>query len=500
MTKGHFRVFTIAVFLLTAGIIGALVFLPERFLAPREKESQQTRVVIPQAMGGGDPGETGETGQGRDTKEDQSLRIDLNEGESALAVLTRDFDGDSFEDQIIAYRRHQEIDSPVFITYADYDSFKGAYVRRWNAATVATKPGTLILYSEDLIGDGGICVLISGMNGAGEQTLTVFRKNEDSGEEPFSKIAEFLIEGSISVEGRSGNSGESLSIATYVRDYESSNMLDQVEITYTYNRINGLYEQARVVKIPGNQIEQRRLGELLSGDSRQFEDFINGLWHQGSGPEDKYIYFNSAAREVIFYDGNLEEIFSWQDSSPTRYGLHIASRNIALTKLRRTISIELASLENIRIRVFQDVYLRTGPNTIWDGSYQKVQTAEPERPERKTNPYLEGTYEGSAGRIHFYRDGTYELSPLAGSSKSNRQGKYVFFSAGEDELLELRSEESSGPESQDRPFSETNRVIFRVNREGENYYFPDTLTLTRIRIGTRGIQDLHEGEVLLTRT
>ncbi|MDR0599909.1 MAG: pallilysin-related adhesin [Treponema sp.] len=498
MTKKYVRFFTIAVFLLTAGFIGVLVFLPVDSLAARNQEDRQTRVVIPQATGGGEPAADF---QDQDSGETQIPRISLNEDESALAALVRDFNGDNFEDQIIAYRRHQEIDSPVFITYAGYDPAAKRYVREWSAPAAVTRAGTLNLYGEDLIGDGGICVLISGMNGAGEQTLTVFRKNSGDEAEPFGKIAEFLVEGYIVVEDREPSAARrSLSIATYARDYESSNMLDQIEKTYTYNQINGLYEQSRVVKIPGSQIEQRRLSELLNGAPGQFEDFIDGLWRQGDGPGEKYVYFNRAARELIFYNNHSEEIFTWQDSSPTRYGLHINSRNISLTKLRRTVNVELSSLESVRLRVFQDEYLRTGPSTSWDGSYQRVRNAGGEKSPGKVNPYLDGGYSGPDGTIHFYRDGSYALTPASGPAGLNQRGKYVFFTMGEQELLELRPGGENG-DSPDRknPSSEPERALFTVNREGENYYSPDALSLTRIRISTRGVQDLHEAVIALTR-
>jgi hypothetical protein len=493
MTRGHFKVFTIIIFLLTAGGIVALVFLPNDFFSSADKEVQQTRVVIPQTVGAG--GESSSLLPNQNGEETNTIRISLDEGESAIAVLTRDFDGDSFEEQVIAYRRLQEIEAPIYITYAEFDESRGSYRREWSAPTAATRPGTLILYSEDLISDGGVCILVSGMNGAGEQTLTVFRKNNTL-TEPFGKIAEFLIEGSITVEepDRGGFRGESLSIATYGRDYESDNMMDQIEVTYTYNRVNGLYEQSRMVKIPGTQIEQRRLRELLSGSNGRFEGFINGLWYQGEGNQKKYVYFNTSGRELIFYNNNSEEIFSWQDSTPTRYGIHINSRNVSLTKLRRTINVELASLESIRLRVYQDVYLRSGPNTIWDGSYQRVQNTEAVREITKTNPYLEGSYDGPDGKISFYRDGSYELNPLTGPSELSRRGQYVFFAVGEEQLLELRPE---AVERGKEVIQELSRETFKVTRgEGEE---AGSLTLIRIRISTKGIQDLHESPIRLTR-
>ncbi|MCL1927460.1 MAG: pallilysin-related adhesin [Treponema sp.] len=483
MTKGRFRIFTIIVFLLTAGIIGTLVFMPGDFFSSSNQEIQRTRVIIPQSMGAG--GEALRASRETINDETQPLRIVFEENEAVVAVLTRDFSSHYYEEQVIAYRKLQDIDSPIYITYAGFDEQEKQYSRRWSASTAATKPGTLILYSEDLIGDGGICVLVSGMNGAGEQTLTVFRKI-DSRVEPFSKIAEFLIEGSIAVEEpESGRRGRSLSIATYGRDYSSSNIMDQIEITYTFNQINGLYEQSRIVKIPGTQIEQRMVRELLNGEPGQFKNFIDGLWYQGDGAGRKYVCFNTASQELIFYDNNSQEVFIWLNSTPTRYGLHINSQNVSLTKLRRTINVELTSLDSIRLRVYQDAYLRSGPNTVWDGSYQRVQAAETIRESRKALSCLEGRFTGQDGTITFYKDGSFRMDPLSGPSELGRQGHYVFFAVGSDKLLELRTESGT------KETRETTGETYKISQA------EDALTLTRVQIGTRGIQDLHEAPIVL---
>ena len=487
MTRGHFRIFTLIVFLLTATVIGALVFLPGDFFSSKNREIQKTKVVIPQVLGTKDENIRLLYGD-----EAQALKITLEEDEIPIAVLTKNFYANLFEEQVIAYRILQDIDSPIYITYTQYNIEKDSYFRQWNASTAATKPGTLILYSEDLIGDGGICVLVSGMNSAGEQTLTAFRK-VDSPDEPFVKIAEFLIEGSIAVEepeyGRRSQ-GRSLAISTYGRDYSSSNIMDQIEVRYTFNQVSGLYEQSRVTKIPGTQIEQMRVGELLNGDPARFESFINGLWLQGEGKARKYVYFNTGTRELIFYDNNSQEIFVWQNSTATRFGIHINSWNVSLTKLRRTINVELVSLESIRLRVYQDAYLRSGPSVVWDGSYTRPPAAEPVRENQKTSPYIEGSFTGEDGIITFKSNGTYNLDPLEGPSELSRRGHYVFFTMGEDKILELRTETVNGGNGI-KEHRELSRETFKITQKEH------TMTLTKVRVGTRGIHDLYEAPIVL---
>jgi hypothetical protein len=492
MKKNRMRIVTTTVFLLTAAGIGALIWLPHDFFSgPAGQTINQTRVVIPQSIdSGGNPSGLVEN---QNVEESSAARVPFSENEAVISIITRDFDHDSLEEQIIAYRNIQERDAPIYITYADVDE-NGVYSRIWTAPAAANRVSSLILYSEDLIGDGGICVLVSGMNGSGEQTLTVFRKNNDvylrlaSPEETFSKIAEFIIEGSIAVQElqRSRDyqqEGQPLTIFTYGRDYESVNMLDQIETTYIYNPLSGLYEQARMVKVPGSQIEQRRVSELLNAPGK-FEEFIGGLWRlTREDGRKQYVYFNPSKGEMILYANNTEEVFTWQESNPTRYGLHIIGRNSSLSKLRCTVNIELESLDSIRLRVFQDAYLRTGPAVMWDGSYQKMQTLAEGAGEKHPAPYLEGAFKTGEGGIALSRDGSYELYETG--EKIIHNGKYVFFTVGGNEVLELRPQSAA----QDGFRRETLKVDRTEN---------DGIALTRIRIGTRGIQEL-EPPVLFNR-
>jgi len=228
MNRHNFKILTILVFTLTALGIGTLIFLPHLFFSG-ESEINQTRVVIPQNVGsGGNPSGLQEN---QNLEEGSAARVTFDEGVAVISIIARDFDQDSEEEQIIAYRNVQEIDTPIYLTYADETAPGSGYQRVWTAPTAATRASTLILYSEDLIGDGGICVLASGMNGAGEQTLTVFRKvltganaAEAETAEPFTKIAEFIIEGSIAVQEVRGTAdyqaaAQSLTIFTFGRDF-----------------------------------------------------------------------------------------------------------------------------------------------------------------------------------------------------------------------------------------------------------------------------------------
>jgi hypothetical protein len=266
-----------------------------------------------------------------------------------------------------------------------------------------------------------------------------------------------------------------------------------VELIYAYNAAKGFYEQIRLTRIPGSQFEQRRVREILNGGKEGFEQFITGLWYyvspQGTLDNLQYIYFDPPSREIIFYGEEIQQVFTWQNSSATRNGLYVSSQNISVTTLRRFLNIELVSLDSIQVKVFEDVRLNIKATTPWDGSYRKAtatgSAAEAAGAgtgtENTVLPYIDAVYDSSIGRLVFSADGNFELYS---SGDIQKRGRYVFFKLDNQELLELR------------PRTDRTHETYRVDRSGIDNSVG--ITLTRIRLGTRGVQDLHEAAISLT--
>jgi hypothetical protein len=508
MAKKTFTIITIVVFVFTALGIGGLIIFPVPWNGKKNTVPGEARIIIPRALRSTMGAEDDQL-ERLAREEGMTVKTALQEGEVLVAVLNENFDDDPQEEQFVVYRNLLEIESPVYLSYIDFDEASGSYKKIWSAPVAATRQGTITLYRQDLIGDRSVCVLLAGMNGLGEQTLTIFRKLLSSppgtGEnQPLNKIAEIRIDGSITVKEierpqayqMGMTRGQSFTIAAYGRDYDSANIMDQVEITYAFNEVNGLYEQKSVNRIPGTQIEQRRVRELL-GNAGAFEEFITGLWYyvspEGTLDNRQFIYFDPGSRELIFYGDETQQVFAWQSSSATRYGLYISSQNISVTTLRRTIDIELESLDSVRVRVFEDVRLKIKVDAPWNGSYRKASPLNARSSEtagQKTLSHINAVYDSAIGRIRFNPDGTYEVA----GGEMFKDGKYAFFNLDDKELLELRSGSAPG-----------SREIYLVEDPAPPEKTPaeintprQTLTLLRVRLGARGIQRLHEGSVSLT--
>jgi hypothetical protein len=491
---------TAIIFLLCAAGIAVLIFLPSSENKPQER--RQTRLIVP------NPADDPQSGplfiEEMSFEGSYSLKAPLDSGELALSALNIDFDNDSIEEQIVALRTHSGAENQVAITLFNFDERGKQYRRLWTAPVAALTPGTVALYTQDLIGDRSHCIIVTGMDAQGDHTMTVFRKSPQSGKNtPFAAIADIRIGGSITVQEterplayQQGIArGQPFAITASGHDSASEHMLDRIEVTYTYNNARGIYERGAVTRVPGSRVEERRLREILTGEPKVFENFIHDLWYhvtpEGTIDRSQYLYFDPEKREIIFFGDGTQQVFSWNYSNSTRYGLFISSQNISVTTLRRFLNIELESLDSISMRVNEDIRLKIYLSASWDGSYRRAAAAARAAPvDKAAHRYTDASYDSSMGRLRFYANGAYELS----SSGTVSKGRYAFFRAGGYDLLELRPERNGVGAS--AAYTGENRLVYHctgMESAGGN------MSLARVRLGTSGIQELHEAPVILTK-
>jgi hypothetical protein len=466
-------------------------------------ERYRTRVIVPSlendSFGGNDAW--------AEYADEYVLKAPLDNEEQIISMLNFDFYNDSIEEQLVAFRGRHVDSGQVSLAYFSYDEKTGAYRRSWNIPTAASMPGTVSLYTRDLLGDRRDCVILTGMDAEGKHTLTAFHKVErEDYNNPFVKIAEIQVDGLINIQEterpaayRQGIArGQPFTIIAYGRDAESENMLDRIEIEYVYNPARSFYEQGRITRIPGSQIEQRRVREILSGQPKVFEEFINDLWYHvgpmGTIDISQYLYFDPANREIIFFGEETQQIFSWQSSNATRYGIYVTSQNIAVTTLRRFLDIELESLDSIRMKVFEDVRLKIGISASWDGTYRRAGRVYANDPPPR--PYTDASYDSSMGRLRFYPNGDYELN----SSDKSVKGRYAFFRVNDMDMLEIRPDRGANPyPAQNNEERMIYRIALSANAAGRDSQTAENFSLIRVRLSPSGIQELHEGQIFLTK-
>ncbi|MDR2659676.1 MAG: pallilysin-related adhesin [Spirochaetaceae bacterium] len=528
--KNEFKYITIFAFLAAAALISALLILPQNFFNNKKKEFRQTRYIKP-VLQDNNFDVLNNDAEIAAIKESERVKINLEDGELVIAALSEDFDKDGSEEQVIAYRNLLEENNPVYITYIDYAEDTKQYRRLWSAATAVTRPGTASLFTQDLIGDRSVCVILSGMNANGEHTMTIFKVNPgQDGKTSLNKIADIKIDGTISIIEKERTqayqlgltNGASFDIKGRSRNVLSSNEFDQIEVTYSYNPGLERYTQSNVARISGAQIEAARFRSLLNGGKAEFEQFIQGLWYlvapDMSINNSQYIYFDTAGHEIIFYDKNTQQVYTWISSTSTRYGLYISSQNISVATLRRVMDIELESIDVIRVKVFEDVRMKIGLNAPWDGSYRKAVSIKKTDmvEESSVKAYIDAEYNSSRGNLIFSQNGEYQINVLGLTQK----GRYAFFKLKGQVYLELMQENADlrllGGRSLD---GGSGREIYRVEYEdapsaassaissvgggaadaasvGTDGLPIPSFSLQRVRLSVRGEQDFHEDPVI----
>ncbi|MDR2795911.1 MAG: pallilysin-related adhesin, partial [Spirochaetaceae bacterium] len=441
--------------------------------------------------------------------ESERIKVSLDDGEIAVALLSEDFDKDGSEEQVIAYRNLLKENNPIYLTYIDYQEDKKLYKRVWSGPSAVVRPGTVSLFTQDLTGDRSACIILTGMNGKGEHTMAVFRvtKNDQDDGALIGKIADIKIDGTISIIETERTQayqmgltrGASFEIKGRGRDTSSSNEFDQIEITYSYNPDLGRYVQKKVDRIPGARAEGAQFSRLLSGSAAEFEQFISGLWYRVapdmSVNNSQYIYFDTGGREIIFYDKSTQQVYKWLSSTSTRYGLYISSQNISVITLRRVMDIELESIDSIRVKVFEDVRMKIALSAPWDGSYRKSPASikSGEAAALPIKPYIDGTYNGPFGGITFSSNGEYVFN-VSGKTQS---GRYTFFTLDRQEYLELLPEGGQTLPAGVKMSADGKKVreVYRVVRPVQAETDGESFSLQRVRLGAGGIQEFHEDPI-----
>lgn len=306
----------------------------------------------------------------------------LDADESFVQAISVDINKDGTQDQICALKKTSEPN--IYLVPALQNPVTGEYMRLQALRTGITQTRTLLFYCMDIIGDRSNALVCSGMTADNIQLLAVYIPIQESdGKTGFTAVADLRSDGPITIQdvtrpdayslGLTG--GESFPIVTYNSDPDSPDTLNQIERVYRWDRNLKRYELASESRITGKKIETRMIQQLQDGNVGSFEDYLSGLWYVTSSTAQegsKYIYFDTDAKEIIFHNGSTEEVFTRESGSARRYGAYLTTRNRSIESIRRMIDIELTGIDEIRVNVQEDVRLKIGVASDWDGVYRKM--------------------------------------------------------------------------------------------------------------------------------
>ena len=367
---------TVAVFVVIALAILGIYLGQKLFYHPEETKNSST-LVIPQVKSATDS-------VSLDSSvfvEEETLisLVPLESGETLLSIVSMDFDGDGYDDQINSIKT---VNSPyISLLLGLYNPRKSTYERMSVIATEITQARTFTYTGMDLTGNHKISLIYQGFAQNGDSVLQAFFINRSGESFSLQKIADFRSDGTIFVQQidrydayeKSHTKGESFPIWVYSSDSSRPNSVDQLQTRYDWNDGQNQYVQSSQVRVPGSRIAANELSKILDGSVQTFTKFLNGLWYKtiNQGDEKLYLFFDDENQEVIFFNQSSEEVFNWIHSNIRKNGIYLSLVNQDLNNLQRTININLVSTDQIYVRNQDDLRMRITETNQWDGDYKK---------------------------------------------------------------------------------------------------------------------------------
>lgn len=409
--------------LLLIGLLAALLFLVSCGTDSQKPQPvEKAKIVVP--IGGNSESGNAPSPVGADvTQEILTPKVPIPKEDNLLQVINVNLDLDQSEEQILVLKNKDKADSPIRIAVADFDNVRNEYVMSWKHATGATNIRTFTVTTEDIIGDHNLEIICAGMNSNGEQTLDIFRKaHPPTGVNLYySEIFSIAVRGTIEIERHERSkayklgqkNGTSYSIVTYSKDPKGEHIGDLLKRTYNWKYQTNIYVETDRQKIPGKQIDDRRLNALYSKGAAAFERFLSGPWFKASNgssggavdptasttdTSNTILYFDPEKRKITFYTGDVMEVYHWENSYRTLYNrLIIRGYNELVQYIKAQISLSVVSIN--RIEVYSP--------SEWAGSYQKLTESMQQSLIKRANtpfkkPGLSGRYtNANGGKIDF---------------------------------------------------------------------------------------------------
>jgi hypothetical protein len=436
--------------------------------------------------------------------------IPLETNETLLDLYSFNLDSDDEEEQILVVRRADDTEGLIRIVVADYSPQSRRWSRTWDGATLATKIKTFQITISDLLGDHDVNIICTGMNDANEQTMTVFRRLALEGDQRLRFASIFQGSGDAVLVNSSDradsyklgqSNAESWSISIWRADPSAGNFLDQIKETWNWNSPAGSYTPASTERIPGASIARRIAETLLDGTAETFEQFLDGIWYkQSTDPlSDSALFVTFQPRDgaVLFSAQGIVEIYEWENSNSTRYGLYIACRNQSVRNLRRLMDVELVSTDTINLRVFQDLRIKADIAAKWDGRYRKLgpEMAKAFRvnPAKAihTKPELDGLYTNEDGTRLRLTGSTYTLE----TEGILETGGFAVFEISGQSILDLRALQVGDVASNTR----RSWSLSHSSRNDDNDKPVSILTLSPVRIGVAGPEPMGSPSLVLQK-
>ena len=438
--KKLFYVLCIAAVIALIGVLAYQRIVRER----RQTIPQSAQTIIPAASQSSQQ----ESASPEYVPETAQSVITLLRDEVLVEEIQADLNGDNKEDKIIAAKKLSDQFIYLFIFLQDAEA--QTFTRVAEIKTDATHAKTFSVYTLIAPEYQHPIIVYNGMNADTMQVFGMYALAIDKNNIWQSNaLAAIQADGQIILKNEQDNSISDYMISAYYSDKDAPNTLNQIEKQYTWNAKKESFVQTKEIKIPGKRIETQFLQKFQMGNTAVFQEFLEGLWYQPSAQKDqnRSIFFNRSGNEIIFSINNIQELFTIDSITPRRFGIYFSTKNTAISSIHRRISIELLGVDEVYIRVIDDIArLKIGVASNWDGSYRKINNTVREVQSTTTLDAIkkiltadEKIWTSAEGYSLSFSDNTYRLL----QDTVQRSGWYTVFQIKDTTILQLKDTENT---------------------------------------------------------
>lgn len=503
-----------AVFIGVAALLAVVFFVQK--LSVDDTVVARARVVTPIVDSG-----TADSASAQDSYDDQMQEtsfIELANDETLISTVTMDIDGDGYDDQISVLKTPA---TPYLILVVGlYNAATAKYERVTSTYTNITQVRTFACTSLDVIGNHRNALVYQGITENGHSVLRIFLGRRHRRDFKLEVIGDFDTDGTVFIQQverpesyqLSQARGASYPVWVYSSEQQPGrNVYDQIQVMYNWSEDEGCYVEVNRVRVAGSRIAAKELARIQDGTVETFAKFLEGLWYktENTSSEIRYIFFDPLTKEIIFHYMDSEEVYTWLNSNIRRNGMYFTSVNQSIENLQRRVDITLVNVDEIRVRIQDDVRMIIGESPLWDGNYKKMSPSQALKlavssPVDFGKALADGkVWTGADGTTIAFTDGSYETQ---GSERTD-SGLFMKLEVSGSELLQFRSDTASPyftgmylPEYQKVKKTET------ITRKGKKTAVEvevddtDTILLQSVSVSPDGFYKKEERAIVLKKS
>ncbi len=303
--------------------------------------------------------------------------VNLGENYNILAVYNGNLDLEQSDEQILLAVPLDDKEVPISLMIATTQASQNAYTIAWQTDLSTRTLTDINLHLDDLNGNNRDDIVIAGFDNIGNHVTEVFAAPTNGQIPDFSRVFSLRIKGNIdiitvkrSVGYYSGISdGAPYPIVVQQHDPSSENELDLIETRWEWNSRAFAYLETESKLVKAKTILEDRISKLYASDVADYEDYLRGAWYRESGESayEDMLHFNPAAREIMFYDGEVLEIFVWGPSHrTTAKRLYFKITNWVVPSMNDTVYISVDSWDSIQL---------ARSSREWNSSYRRLNSS-----------------------------------------------------------------------------------------------------------------------------